>query len=296
MSQWMFWIKAARLRTLPLAFSGVVLGNVTAYIQSPERYSLFIFLGTISTTLLLQILSNFANDYGDGVKGTDQNRLGPARAVASGWISPKAMRIAVFLLALLSLLNGLALLYYSVPLNSQSFLVLLLMGLMAIFSAIVYTVGRYAFGYRGLGDLFVFLFFGPVAVMGSCYLQCLQLIPYAGVGGIAIGLLSTGVLNLNNIRDMETDKAAGKITLAVRLGKEKAWLYHYLLVGGGYTALLMWFFQFGKGIGLWIPLLAIQGLLIVNTVLARTAKDYNRLLARLAISTFIGALLSLMVL
>jgi 1,4-dihydroxy-2-naphthoate octaprenyltransferase len=295
-SQWMFWIKAARLRTLPLAFSGVLLGNVTAYIHAPQRWSALIFFGTIYTILLLQILSNFANDYGDGVKGTDQHRSGPARAVASGWISPHAMRLAIFLLAFMSLLSGLALLYYAVPLNSQSFLILLLLGLLAIISAIVYTVGRYAFGYRGLGDMFVFLFFGPVAVIGSCYLQCLQLVPYAGIGGIAMGLLSAGVLNLNNIRDIETDKAANKITLAVRLGKDKAWFYHFVLVGGGYTSLLMWFFQYGKGIGLWIPLLVIQVLLIGNTVLARVTPDYNRLLARLAMSTFIGSLLSLMVL
>jgi len=226
------WIEAARLRTLPLSVSGIILGSFYAMSQSMFNWKIVIF--AISTTLGLQILSNFANDYGDGMKGTDnEDRVGPKRAIQSGAITPKAMKQAMILTSILTMFSAIALIYYSFKEDNLVFsLFFLILGALAIASAIRYTVGNSAYGYRGYGDIFVFVFFGLVSTMGIYFMFAktfeegyLLFLP-----ATAIGFLSVGVLNLNNMRDEISDRKAGKNTIVVKIGGAKAKLYHYFLI------------------------------------------------------------------
>lgn len=223
------WIHAARLRTLPLSISGIVLGSLLA--AADKHFDYMIFALAMLTTVLFQILSNFANDYGDGVKGTDTHRTGEKRAVASGEISAQTMKNAIKFLTILSAISATSLLALAfLPHHIYWFLIFITMGIGAIWAAIYYTVGPRAYGYRALGDLFVFMFFGLLAVIGTYSLfypviDAKLLLPAA-----AIGLLSTAVLNLNNMRDIPQDKRAGKITIAVKLGLFYAKFYHAFLL------------------------------------------------------------------
>lgn len=187
----------------------------------------FTFSLVLSTALLLQILTNLANDYGDTLKGTDANRPGPARQIQSGEIPLAQVRRGLVWLTLLCALCG-ALLVLSAGLDWHSTFLFLMLGLLSIIAAITYTVGTRPYGYRSLGDLSVFLFFGLVAVAGSFYLQARQLPVWIWLPAIAAGLLSVCVLNINNIRDMATDREAGKRTLALLLGKTQALNYFSL--------------------------------------------------------------------
>ncbi|MDM1408959.1 1,4-dihydroxy-2-naphthoate octaprenyltransferase [Myroides sp. DF42-4-2] len=233
MSKTKTWISAARLRTLPLSISGIIVGSACAFpyfAHHPHFYLIFTF--AILTTLLFQILSNFANDYGDGVKGTDnENRLGPQRALQSGLLSREELKKGIVFTSGLSLISALILIYLSFGkdhfFTSLFFFVL---GISCVAAAIKYTVGQSAYGYRGLGDVFVFVFFGLVAVLGSFYLYGQQLNPWVILPAIAVGNLSIAVLNINNMRDLDADKMVGKNTLAVKLGRSKAKRYHYLIV------------------------------------------------------------------
>ena len=224
------WVEAARLRTLPLSVSGIIVGSFYAMSQAYFNWKIVLF--ALLTTLGLQILSNFANDYGDGVKGTDnEDRVGPKRAIQSGSISPKQMKKAIAFTSFITLLFAILLIYFafkeSYLLYSLLFLVL---GVLAIASAIRYTVGKGAYGYKGYGDLFVFIFFGLVSTFGVYFmfsktLDLLLLLP-----ATSIGFLSVGVLNLNNMRDEESDRKSGKNTLVVKKGGAWAKKYHYFLV------------------------------------------------------------------
>jgi len=223
------WIQAARLRTLPLSLSGIIVGSAYAYHQGflDNKILILAFL----TTLGLQILSNYANDYGDGVKGTDANRIGEKRMVAAGVISAKQMKKAVISLSIITLLLALSLIY--VAFGKENFtlsMIFILLGIGAIGAAIKYTVGSNAYGYNGLGDLFVFVFFGLVSVIGSNFLFTKMLDWKLFLPAIAIGLLSVAVLNLNNMRDIQNDKIAGKMTLVVKMGFTNAKYYHYFLI------------------------------------------------------------------
>ncbi|XCI75717.1 MAG: 1,4-dihydroxy-2-naphthoate octaprenyltransferase [Flavobacteriales bacterium] len=224
------WLYAARLRTLPLSLSGIVLSSLIASAKGYGDFS--IFLWTCLTALFLQILANFANDYGDGVKGTDNDqRIGPKRAVQTGYISQSDMRRAVILFALLSFVSVLVLIGQSFGrdhlLVSAFFLILMAI---CIYAAIGYTVGTDAYGYKGWGDVSVLIFFGLVSVQGTYFLYIHSLDLGVLLLGLAIGLLSMAVLNLNNMRDVESDRQSGKHTLVVRIDLEKAKLYHILLV------------------------------------------------------------------
>lgn len=244
--RWSAWIHAARLRTLPLAICGLVVGNMLALHYG--RFDALILGLSVSTALLLQILSNFANDYGDFIKGTDNvHRTGPVRTLQSGAINARQMRRALAIFSLLSFMSGLALLWVSLPgLNWKDGLFFLLLGLASIAAAIFYTVGKNAYGYRGLGDVFVFVFFGWVAVTGSFYLQFKSMEPLVLLPATAIGLFAAGVLNMNNLRDIENDKAYGKITLPVRMGMKGAIAYHYfLIIGGSVAAIFFQYYVFG---------------------------------------------------
>jgi len=230
------WIQAFRLRTLPLALSSILMGIIVSYIHL--GFNMQVSIWAIITTLLLQILSNLANDYGDAIKGTDnENRLGPERTVQSGKISPKSMKTAIIVFSILSLASGLYLIWLS-GIDLMKALMFLLLGVLAIAAAIKYTVGKKAYGYSGLGDLFVFLFFGLLAVIGSFYLNALYLSWDVILPAITIGLLSTAVLNLNNMRDLENDKNSGKNTLVVRIGIKKAKLYHIIIINIAFISLM----------------------------------------------------------
>lgn len=212
---------------MPLAVSGIGLGTSLAAMHG--KWNGLVFLLAALTAVSLQILSNLANDYGDFIKGTDKAANRTDRALASGRISPSQMKTAIIINALLSLGLGLMLLYISLP-NLQSFGFFLAVGLLGILAALGYTLGKRAFGYSGLGDVVVFLFFGPVAVCGSFYLMANMVMPQIWLAAIGIGLLSAAVLNVNNMRDTQTDRLAGKRTLALRLGTRLSLMYHKALV------------------------------------------------------------------
>jgi len=233
------WISAARLRTLPLSVSGIIVGTSIAVKEGVFNISIFSL--ALATTLGLQILSNFANDYGDGIKGTDnEDRVGPQRAIQSGLITHKEMLFGIILTAVITLFLAVLLIYAAFGKeNLVHTLLFLLLGIGAIAAAIKYTVGKSAYGYRGLGDLFVFIFFGLVAVYGSYFLYAHQWDWVILLPAISIGLLSIGVLNLNNMRDQIPDKKAGKNTLVVKLGAKKAKNYHYALILGAILCLVL---------------------------------------------------------
>ena len=226
------WLGAMRLRTLPLAASVVLTGSASSL--NLESFSWMVFGLTLTTTFLLQILSNLANDYGDFKNGADNHaRVGPARAVQSGEITPLQMKNAMAITAVLSLLSGVILLYSSLAQTgylTESILFLTL-GLSSIAAAVKYTAGKNPYGYRGLGDLFVFVFFGLVGVIGTSFLQTKEISSISFLNALVIGGMSTAVLNLNNLRDHVNDKAAGKMTLVVKMGFERGKQYLVFLVG-----------------------------------------------------------------
>lgn len=230
------WIQAARLRTLPLSLSGIIMGAFIAKWRLSQEGGFWdwkIFALALLVTLLYQILSNFANDYGDGVKGTDKNRIGEAeqRAVASGKITATQMRNAVILLSILSLVTTIALLYVAFyPNYIKEFWIFIGLGIACILAAIGYTVGKKPYGYLGLGDIFVFIFFGLVSVCGSYFLFTKTFDYDILIPASAIGMLSMAVLNLNNMRDIVNDELSGKKTFALRLGYKKAMIYEIILL------------------------------------------------------------------
>jgi len=231
------WIKAARLRTLPLSMSGIILGSFIArwrIVEGGGNWDWRIFALALLVTLLYQVLSNFANDYGDGIRGTDQLRVNEAeqRAVASGKITATQMRNAVILFSVLSLAATIALLYFAFFKDGfiTEFYTFVGLGVACILAAIGYTVGKKPYGYMGLGDIFVFIFFGLVSVCGSYFLFTKEFHWDTLLPASAVGLLSAAVLNLNNMRDIESDEVSGKKTLALRLGFKKAMVYEIILL------------------------------------------------------------------
>jgi 1,4-dihydroxy-2-naphthoate polyprenyltransferase len=223
------WIQAARLRTLPLSVSGIIVGSAYAYHQGFSDWRILVL--ALLTTLGLQVLSNYANDYGDGVKGTDANRIGEKRMVAAGIITSAQMKKAVLITAAITFVLALLLIY--IAFGKENFglsLIFILLGIGSIGAAIKYTVGKNAYGYSGFGDLFVFVFFGLLSVLGTHFLYVKAIDGLLILPAVAIGCLSVAVLNLNNMRDIENDRLAGKNTLVVKLGLENAKIYHYSLV------------------------------------------------------------------
>lgn len=225
------WISAMRLRTLPLSIAGIITGGVMAYQFDAEHFETSVFLLAILTALLLQILSNFANDYGDFENGADNaQRVGPKRAVQSGAITAKEMKSAIYLTIFITLCSGITLLYMAFRNFDMKFIVYFLIGIASIAAAIKYTMGKNPYGYRGLGDLFVFVFFGLVSSCGTYFLLTHHFSYAVLLPSISIGAWSTAVLNLNNLRDIENDKETGKITIPVQLGRDKGLKYHYLII------------------------------------------------------------------
>lgn len=240
MSNTKAWLEAARLRTLPLSISGILVGSFYAFSQVKE-FNWMILVFSLLTTLGFQVLSNFANDYGDGVKGTDnENRIGPKRAIQSGAITVQAMKTGIIITSLLSLISAIILIYLAFGKDNFAYsLFFFVLGLGAIGAAIKYTVGSSAYGYRGLGDIFVFIFFGLVSVLGCYFLYTKHLDNLLILPAVSIGLLSVAVLNLNNMRDQVPDAMSGKNTLVVKLGPHKAKIYHYIIIIAGLLLILL---------------------------------------------------------
>lgn len=284
------WIKAFRLRTLPLAFSGWLVGVSLA--ASTADFSYTIAGLTLLTAILLQILSNLANDYGDASSGVDEKRTGEQRMVSSGQISPSAMRKAMILFSILSLLSGSLLLYIAFPEDFITAMVFLSIGLIGIGAAIKYTVGKNPYGYAGFGDAFVFVFFGIVLVFGTYYLQVQNLNWQILLPAASMGFFSVGVLNVNNIRDIESDRAAGKNSIPVRIGRKAAVRYHTFLLMSGllFSALYVhlnfstiWGFLF-----LMVGFLFRKNIRAVNTLSSAKLDPY---LKQMAISTLLFSIL-----
>ena len=240
------WIRAARPRTVLLSFSGVLLGGFLAFDQlrslslSKGRPCLVMLFAAL-TAVLLQVLSNLANDYGDFKKGTDSaKRVGPQREMQSGAITEKEMKKGLAVTAALCLIFGALLIFVFARLTWQELAVFAALGLGAVLAALLYTLGKRPYGYRGLGDLFCFLFFGWAAVAGTYYLATKSLYFSVLLPATAMGFLSNAVLNINNMRDYENDKASGKNSLVVKLGSKKAFVYHCLLIGGAFVCLTIY--------------------------------------------------------
>ncbi len=276
-----------RLRTLPLSLSGIVLGSAVAYYQG--YWDSLIFILAIVTTILFQIVSNLANDLGDGLKGTDnKDRVGPERMVQSGAISPKQMKFAVILTSVLSFAAAGFLIYFGAQNMSSSIVwFYAILAIFCVIAAITYTVGKRAYGYHGMGDLMVLIFFGFVSVLGvySLYSKTFDLDMI--LPAITIGLLSTAVLNLNNMRDYSNDAKSGKNTLVVKMGPNMAKLYHALLIIIAISSLGVFVALFNKPI-LFIGMApAIMLLIHLRKVMATTdAKKFDPELKVVALSTF----------
>lgn len=284
------WISAIRLRTLPLAVASIGMGSFLA--AKDHIFDSKVFFLAALTAICLQILSNLANDYGDSVHGADSTeRAGPKRAVQTGAITKKAMKNAMILLSILSFISGIILLNYAIQ-SRQDFLIFLGIGIAAIIAAITYTSGAMPYGYQGLGDLFVMIFFGWVATLATYYLhghtfENLYILP-----ATALGLLTVGVINVNNVRDIESDKLAGKYSIPVRLGRNKAVIYHWSLLIGALVLTIIFVLLDFRGWQQFLFLLSAPFLWINGKAVQTKIKamDLDPYLKQMAISTVIFVL------
>ena len=287
------WIQAARLRTLPLSVSGIIVGSFYAMSQAMFNWKIIIF--ALSTTLGLQILSNFANDYGDGIKGTDnENRVGPKRAIQSGVITPEAMKRALVITSILTLISAILLIYVAFKDHNLGFSLFYLgLGILAIASAIRYTVGNSAYGYRGYGDVFVFLFFGLVSTLGIYFMFAKEMDWFLLLPATAIGFLSVAVLNLNNMRDEESDRKSNKNTLVVKMGSANAKVYHYFLVISAMVLMLEFSYFKEFNFDQYIFILAYIPLIkhLVTVYKNKNPKELDPELKKVALSTFVLSIL-----
>lgn len=286
-------VKAARLRTLPLSISGIIVGSFIA--ASEGFFNVTICVLALLTTVGFQIISNFANDYGDGVKGTDNNeRVGPQRAIQSGKVTPKQLFIVIKISIAITLIIAILLIYVSF--GKEDFFnltIFFVLGIASIAAAIKYTMGKNAYGYSGFGDVFVFIFFGLLSVCGSYYLYAKQLNFTIFLPAFSVGFLSIGVLNLNNMRDRESDLKSGKNTLVVKIGIEFAKYYHYYLLIASFLFALLYtmihfnsFYQF-IFVAAYLPI--AKHLLVVYKNEKPRLLDPE--LKKLAISTFLFSVL-----
>lgn len=287
------WITAARLRTLPLSLAGIILGNGIAY--SHGEFSVQIFILSLLTTMAFQVLSNLANDYGDGIKGTDnEQRLGPSRVLQQGLLSPTEMKKGIIYVSIISLIFTILLITVSFSINDLPIaLFFLLLGIAAIISAIKYTVGNSAYGYFALGDLFVFIFFGGVSVLGAHYLQSQSIDNSLVFLAVAIGLLSTAVLNLNNMRDVDNDRNSNKITIPILLGTVRSRYYHSFLVL--FPFIMAGYYTLANEIGfygyLYLIFLVPLGIHLKKVWLCQNPKLLDPELKKVALITFFFSML-----
>ena len=287
------WLSAFRLRTLPLSLSGIIIGACFAYYNGKFN-ALILFLAML-LAIGLQILSNLANDYGDGIKGTDNDdRVGPMRSVQSGAISAQEMfeAIKINILIIIALTVCLLLAAFGSKYIIYT-LVFFMLAALSVYAALKYTIGDSAYGYKGGGDIFVFIFFGFVSVMGSYFLFTKQIDHHVFLPSIAVGLLSVGVLNLNNMRDIDTDRKANKRTLAVKLGRQNARHYHLALIGSAMIVAVVFsilYFSSFFNLLFYIAFIPLS-YHILKISKAKTADDFDSQLKVLSLSTFLFAML-----
>lgn len=243
MQKFKTWISALRFRTLCLAIACTILGSGVAYASG--TFDIPVFILTILTATFLQLLSNLANDLGDYRQGTDitGERVGPERAVQSGIISAGEMKIGIIIAMLISCIcGGYLILHASTYLSAKQIILFFVLGIASIIAAVKYTAGKNPYGYMGLGDFFSFLFFGPIAVIGTYFLHTHTFDFRPILPALSMGFLTASVLNVNNMRDIENDKKSGKITIPVRIGLKNAKKYHAVLIIGAFLC------AFGYGI------------------------------------------------
>ncbi len=292
------WIHAFRLRTLPLSFSGIIFGSFIAF--NDGIWNPWIFTFAMITTVLFQILSNLANDLGDSLKGTDNfDRIGPTRAVQSGQISLREMKNGVILFSMLSVISAVGLIYISSAGKGTSFFVFYFcLTFLCVLAAITYTIGKKAYGYLGLGDFFVFIFFGLVSTIGvyNLYPENIELLRFkwnALLPASSIGLLSVAVLNLNNMRDRINDEKMGKKTLVVKMGGNLAKVYHGILVLLAIILMAIYLVYFQEK-NQWFFMLVFPGLMLllhVRRVLqTKKERDFDPELKVVSLTTFVSTL------
>jgi 1,4-dihydroxy-2-naphthoate octaprenyltransferase len=291
------WISAARLRTLPLSISGILMAAAAA--ENVGKFSMAILILALLTTLGFQVLSNFANDYGDGKKGTDnKDRVGPMRAMQSGLLSAKELKRGMIVTAIITILLSTMLIFQAFGSDNLVLAFIFFnLGIAAIIAAVKYTVGDNAYGYRAMGDVFVFIFFGLVGVVGCYFLFTTEITSLIFLPAMTIGLLSTAVLNLNNMRDRIPDQAVNKNTLAVVLGGKKVKYYHYILLAGAViSAVLYSYLAYDLSIA-FLPIIALLPM-IFNAIKVYKNKVPALLdpeLKKVALSTFFFAFLHIVV-
>ena len=287
------WIEAARLRTLPLALSSIITGSALA--QFDGAFNLRVLIPALLTAIFLQILSNLANDYGDAVRGTDNDgRVGPLRSVQSGAITQAQMRKGIACMTFAAILAGIWLICEGLSgLSLVDYISFMFLGLISVIAALTYTLGKNPYGYSGLGDIAVFLFFGLTGVLGTYFLHRHVLSWGAALMAVVLGLFSMGVLNLNNMRDMENDRRCGKITIAVKLGMSGAKKYHsFLIISGMLGSALFTALNF-KSMGQ-LAIVLIFPVFIHDINAVSKIKDHRELdpfLKKLSLSTFIFSIL-----
>ncbi|MBC8256689.1 MAG: 1,4-dihydroxy-2-naphthoate polyprenyltransferase [Candidatus Marinimicrobia bacterium] len=278
------WILAARIKTLPAGISPVLLGTALSYHDG--LFHLFIFFMTLLAAGLIQIGANFANDVYDFQKGSDRDdRLGPTRATQSGLITPDKMKQGMWRIFALAIFVG----FYLAYIGGWPIVVI---GLTSITAGIAYTGGPYPLGYHGWGDLFVFIFFGLIAVPGTYFLQTGYITNYSLLLGVAMGMLSTAILVVNNIRDMDTDIITEKKTLAVRLGKSFSQIEFSILVIIPFIIPLCMWWNTRDNMSLLITLFALP--IAINLIIqlnSKTGRKLNNVLAGTARFLFIFTIL-----
>ena len=287
------WISAARLRTLPLSISAIFVGVAIANQKGYESTSIFIL--AVLTTVAFQITSNFANDYGDGIKGTDsEDRIGPKRALQSGILNAKELKSGIIISVICSLVLTILLVYTAFGVENVLYsIVFILLGGISVWAAVKYTVGDSPYGYRGLGDIYVFVFFGLVGVLGTLFLFTKQVYLATILPAIAIGLLSVGVLNLNNLRDVVSDKKHNKITLIVKYGFENGKKYHYILLLTSFICMLIFYgLTFNSYSKLWYFIAYIPIIIHLKKVYkTKHPRELDTELKKLTLSTLLLSLL-----
>lgn len=288
------WLQAFRLRTLPVALAPALTGIALALLTS--EFHLVTAALTILTIVLLQVLSNLANDYGDFSSGVDdETRIGPERAMQAGLITAREMKFAIFLFILFSVISGLSLLYSAWGrVDQQIIFFLAALGILGVLAAIFYTMGSKPYGYSGLGDLAVFLFFGFIGVLGTLLLQVGTITPYSWVPAAALGMFVTAVLNINNLRDEDSDRAKKKNTLVVKIGGLMAKKYHLALHIIAFSLLFSYAF-FSERNWLYLPmvLLLFYTPLLTSVYKQEDPKLLDPFLKKHAIGSFLFSLLFL---
>lgn len=291
MSELKYYIKSFRLRTLPLSVSGIVMGSFIAC--SEGKFNIYTFIFAIATTLSLQILSNLANELGDAKKGTDNiNRLGPVRSLQQGKLSLSNIQNMIFLFIILSIVFGLSLIFSAWDILSLNSLFFIFLGLFSILSALAYTLGKNAYGYKGLGDIFVFIFFGLVSTVGSYFLMSNNINFTIFLPSFSVGFLSVAVLNLNNMRDIENDKNYGKITIPVKIGLQKAKIYHIFLIISAFFSMICYMNKIDASLSAYLFILSFPIFLFhISAIAKERGKILDKQLPILTFSTLLFTVL-----